>query len=287
VLAGLGLVALLVAALARRARGADAPADVARRRAGLVVLLYAALFVLMFGLHARYFARFSLALVPVLALLGAWGVRALAGVVAPRLGAAGPAVGPALALAALAFPLSATLHLAKLRARDDTAELAARWLLANPPAPGPIALDVQLTLPVFVASDALAELPEWARTPWPRYQLEVLPPDPRRTGFDLRLVWERGMFADRRIDRDEVLARLAVLRPRLAIVAVPAPGEAALDATRATVRELAGEPIATFTPLRPGAGLDSILTREADPDYLAHLFAQERLGPPIEVYALP
>lgn len=291
VLAALGLVASAVAAFARRGTERAAPCATgtagSRRGAALVVLLYAAVFVVMFGLHARYFSRFSLALVPVLALAGAYGVRALARLVESRLGAPIRVVGPVLALAALAFPFAATLHLARLRARDDTAELAARWLRENPPASGPIAVDVALMLPVLVRPDALAELPEWARTPWPRYQLEVLAPDPRRDADDLRLLWSRGMLADRRVDRGEVLARLAKLRPRLAFVAVPAPGELAIEATRAAVRELAGEPIAAFTPLAPGGSLDSILTREADPDFLAHLFALERLGPPIEAYALP
>lgn len=292
VAAGLGAAVLAWSRWRSRVGGARAfgtGAD-ASSAADLVVGLFVLVFVALFGIHARYYPRFTLPMVPVLALLGAIGVRGAWRGVTARIasGSARRVVALALAAGVLAFPAHAVLHLARMRARDDTARLAARWIEEHLPADAAVALDVSLTLPVFVRRSALEELPAWALQPWTRYQLEVLPRAAGERGWNLRPLFERGMARDRRIDRTEVLDRLAALRPGWAIVAVPAPGdEAGVDATRATVRELAGDPVATFLPLRPGGSLDSILTREADPEFLAHLLGLERLGPPIEVYRLP
>ncbi len=295
VLAGVGVAALAWrvarARIARSGRAHERTPDEQRTRsANLVVGLFVVIFIALFGIHARYYPRFTLPVLPVLALLGAVGVRALTRIVAAR-GAtprAQRAIGLALAALTLAFPLYASLHLARLRARDDTARLAARWVAEHLAADsGTVALDVKLTLPVFARRAALEELPQWALQAWTRYQLEVLPRTADDRGLDLRPLYEPRMFKDRRFDAAEIRERLAALRPRWAIVTVPAEGEAHLDATRAAVRELGGEPVATFLPFGPSGSLESILTREADPLYLRHLLSQERLGPPIEIYALP
>ncbi|MCY2960942.1 MAG: glycosyltransferase family 39 protein [Planctomycetota bacterium] len=292
VLAGLGLASIgwsFVRGRMARVRDAGLRSE-GLRSANLVVGLFVLIFVVLFGIHARYYARFTLPMLPVLALLGALGVRAVTRWGEARWDApwARRTLGPALAVVALAFPLHVSLHLTRLRARDDTARLAARWIETHLDADaGPVALDASLTLPVFVRRAALQKLPRWGLQPWSRYQLEVLPADERRRAFDLESLFERGIAADRRIDRGEVLARLAAVGAHYAVVAVPAASEAWRDATRATVRELGGEPVVTFLPFGPGGSLESILTREADPRYLAHLLGQERLGPPIEIYALP
>lgn len=285
VLAGLGL-----AICAGRILRGGAARAAWRAPQNLVVLLFVAIFVVLFGLHGRYYPRFSLPMLPVLALLGALGLRDSANALSACLptGWARRAVGPTLAVAALAFPVHATLHLARLRARDDTQTLAARWLAEHvPPDAGTLALDVSLTLPVFVRREALDEIPPWAVQAWTRYQTDVLPAWPERVAWDLRPLFERGMFADRRVDRGEIRDQLARLRPRWAIVAVPAEIDAERDATRAAVRELAGEPVAVFLPFGSGGSLESILTRDADPRFLLHMLGLERLGPPIEVYAFP
>jgi len=277
-------------ALNSGAAQARAPHEDRVRSANLVVGLFVVIFVLLFGMHARFYPRFAMPVLPVLALLGAVGVRALTRLVAARIASsrAERAIGLALVALTLAFPLYAVLHLARLRARDDTAQLAAQWVAQNlTPESGTIALDVKLTLPVFASRAALEQLPQWALQPWTRYQLEVKPSTADDGGLDLRPLYEPRMFRDRRFDGDEIRERLTALRPRWAIVTVPAVPEAHHDATRAAVRELHGEPVASFLPFGPGGSLESILTREADPRYLRHLLNQERLGPPIEIYALP
>ncbi len=273
-----------------------------RVAANVVVGLFAGTWIFLFGLHEPFYARFALPLVPIAAVLAAAALRGVDRVVARLLaptsdisgGARAPRwIGPVLAALALAFPCFVTFHMARIRAREDTTELAARWVVTNlGPDSGPVALDAMLTLPLFVRADVLAGWPRLTLQPWSRYQLDAdLGAQVVGVGveaaWDLHSILQRGMYTDHRLDRTEVLDRLRAIGARWVMVTIPTADEAASDDTRATVREIAGEPRATILPFGLGGTLDSIFTRDADPEFLNHLLAQDRLGPPIEVYALP
>jgi hypothetical protein len=64
------------------------------------------------------------------------------------------------------------------------------------------------------------------------------------------------------------------------------PIDAARDETCAALRERYGAPVARILPFGPSGSIDSILTRDVDPQFLAHMLTLDRLGPPIEVFKL-
>jgi hypothetical protein len=176
VLAG---VALFAIGLYRRTISAQR----ALRPEMLVVALHALILIVMFGVHERFYPRYLVPALPAFAILGAWCVRAICtwlGAFLPSV-AARRAFTIAIATAVLALPAWASAWFALLRARDDTAIVAARWITANlPPDSGPIAIDFLLAYPLLQDRAAIREAPAWAWQPWQRYQIDVMPITKRR-----------------------------------------------------------------------------------------------------------
>ncbi|MBL8863526.1 MAG: glycosyltransferase family 39 protein [Planctomycetes bacterium] len=262
----------------------------ARRPEVLVVALYFVIWLILFGLHERFFPRYALPVLPVLCVLAAHPLRALARALAARVRApvASQLVAPALALFALVYPARATWQAAWIRAVPDTYEQAAAWIEEHlDPAHGPVAVDMTLGLPLVARRESLAAWPSWSLQPWQRYQLEILTRELPGPAWDLRPIHFRGIQHDRRIDAGEIDQVLALVRPRYVVVSVPDPDSATRDATREAVRARCGPPLASFSPLRAGRAEAAFRTRDFHLDHLAHVLASARLGPPIEVYAVP
>jgi hypothetical protein len=277
---------MLVVGLARR----TIPIKSALRPETLVVALHALILIVMFGVHERFYPRYLVPALPAFAVFGAWFVRAICTMLGAltRSTTTWRAISITVALLVLALPAWASAHFAMLRARDDTAIVAARWIEANLPRDsGPIAIDFLLAYPLLQDRAAIKEAPAWAWQPWQRYQIDVMPElDSPATTWNLRPIFKPGIMADQKIDRGEVLDRLAQLDAQWAVVAVPNPVDAARDETCAALRERYGEPVARILPFGPGGSIDSILTRDVDPQFLAHMLTLDRLGPPIEVFKL-
>lgn len=283
------VIAAVVVFLVGLARGKLAKRDVLRPD-GLVLGSFVLIFVVLFGLHERFFARYFLPILPIACVVGAAGLRALVITVLRRISSVVTRriVAACASIAVLAFPSYASAWLATLRTRDDTAYLAARWLEAHvAPDSGPIAIEPLHALPLFQRPAAIREAPPWSWQPWQRYQVDVMTSAPRAPRWDLHPIFQPGINADHKIDRDEVRACLSKMRARWAVVTVPAPADAINDETCIALRELAGPPVARIVPFGPSGSIDSILTRDIDPEFLAHVLSLERLGPPIEIYRLP
>lgn len=277
VLTGAGVVAIVVALGRGRVARADAfSADV------VVVASFAAIVVLLFGFHERFFARYFLPILPLFALVATCGARWIARL-APR-----PGVRVAIAAVLLAFPAYVVARYSVLRARDDTPTLAARWIERHvDPTDGPIAVDCTISLPMLQTSASLRSAPAWWWRPWQRYQHDLMPPGADGERHALTSLYARGALADRRLEPDEVRRRLAEIRPRWAVVAVPGDVDAAFDATCATVRASGGESRASFLPYPAGSDPDRVWSRDADPRLVLRVLTLDRLGPAIEVHRLP
>jgi hypothetical protein len=97
------------------------------RRLALVLAPAPILLLLYFGNNSRFFARWMLPMYPILALLAAWAIVALASKFRPRV------LVPALAALALLQPLVFSVHNDVVLAREDTRMLARNWMQANLP----------------------------------------------------------------------------------------------------------------------------------------------------------
>jgi hypothetical protein len=97
------------------------------RRLALVLAPAPLLLLLYFGNNTRFFARWMLPMYPILALLAAWALVALATRWRPRV------LLPALAALALLQPLVFSVHNDIVLAREDTRMVAREWMEANIP----------------------------------------------------------------------------------------------------------------------------------------------------------
>lgn len=150
--------------------------------AAWVLLAFAAPYTLVCGLYGMTYERFALPLLPVFAVLAAWGLAKLspASAVLRR-------VLSALPVASLALPAAAVAKLAYLRSQPDTLDLAARWIQREAPqstvwiAP-PLDLPLQRSprgLELFGRAPKLGE----GFTPWAAWQSLTASPTP---GADVR-----------------------------------------------------------------------------------------------------
>jgi hypothetical protein len=111
------------------------------RRLALVLLPAPLLYVVFMGLQERYFGRWLLPVLPIVALLAAYGGMALARALAaraPRLAL------PATALVVAALPAQAlvhSLHVDRVLSHPDTRGSARTWLLANVPAGSKVVIE--------------------------------------------------------------------------------------------------------------------------------------------------
>ena len=147
------LLALLVLAagvfvaerLRGRAPGPDPDGERDRGRAVLVVLSYAASYLLVIGIYGETFERFLLPVLPCFAVFAVWGASRLRRPLGAL--AAGGAVLGTLVLGG---------RLAWLRAQPDTLELAAAWIGEHVPLDEPLFLS---PIPNFTFGDSSLELP--------------------------------------------------------------------------------------------------------------------------------
>ncbi|MDA0142171.1 ArnT family glycosyltransferase [Solirubrobacter deserti] len=101
---------------------------IARHRRFAAVLVPAPILLLAyFGNNTRFFARWMLPMYPILAMLAAWAIVAVASRFKPRV------LIPALAVLALLQPLVFSVHNDVVLARDDTRQVARDWMARNLP----------------------------------------------------------------------------------------------------------------------------------------------------------
>jgi hypothetical protein len=111
------------------------------RGLALVLLPAPVLYVLFMGVQERYFGRWLLPVLPIAILLAAYGVMALARVVAGRAPRIAIPAAALLVLALLAQGLVHSLHVDRVLARPDTRGSARMWLLANVPAGAKVVIE--------------------------------------------------------------------------------------------------------------------------------------------------
>lgn len=253
------------------------------RRELLVAASFPLAFALWWGIQFLVHARFTIPVVPYLAILAAYGLeRALRPLTASR------PVFAAASMAVLAVPALVGARLAWLRSRPDTYTLAARWIEANADR-GKDVIDVGFLtdLPLLGARAGLATVPEWFQSHWQRYQMH-LQPDPASRAWDLRTLWRAEDWRDdKRIDAEEIRAMLSADGATLAVAVVPSEPAVGKDLTHAALRAICGEPIAVFHPYDPartewfGSGY------ELGPKPIPKILHASDWGPPIEIFRVP
>jgi hypothetical protein len=257
------------------------------RPENLVLGLHAAITVVLFGLHERFYPRYFIPLVPTFCIVGAAALRAICNAFTKPATTARRVLGVALGCAALAFPAYATAWFATLRARDDTETLAARWIEEHVSPEDPVAVDFSISLPLLQHRETILELPSWSWRPWQRYQVETIPAEVDTPRWNLHPLFQPGMLADKHIDRTEINASLARTAPAWAVVSVLAEADAQRDDTRLAVRQLGAELVERILPYASSGQTEPLSTRDLDPHFLTHLMAETRLGPAIEIYRIP
>jgi hypothetical protein len=173
----LGAVVLLVALVglwtrrSSRARSAVASSDT--RRDLLVVLAFAVPYAAAIGLYHFSGQRFLLPLLPYIACVAAFGLRALWKLAQPR-GVALRSAAAALVAAILAVQAFGAMKLSRIRSRPDTATEAATWLREHLPSKSDLVLlGPGFDLPLLLTPDALArneERPNLSQR-WYTYQV--------------------------------------------------------------------------------------------------------------------
>lgn len=260
------------------------------RDAALVIGVHALVTIAAFGMQEQLYARFLLPVLPLAGILAAYAVFQVARVAGRVFSAPTTrrAVAVACALLAIAMPAWASSWYARIRARPDTAMLAAHWIEEHvPPSSEIVAIDFTVSLPILQERAGLAEVRRWSLKPWQRYQLDILHTDIAGPHWNVRQIVAGKMRADGRIDRTEVLERMTQLGAHWAVVTVPTESDAKFDETRAAIRELAGEPVARFYPFDPALNPPPTLERDVNHEFVWRMLKFDGWGQPLEIYRLP
>ena len=285
------LLALLVVALTAlftRKRSPHFP--IARWTDFWVAMSFALPYLVAIGLFRNTFERFLLPLLPFGAAFAAWGLEQWS---ARFGGRAGRAIA-VLAVLWLALPGLACTRLAWLRSRDDTLELAAKWLAAQPDAAAtPIHLTPFFDLPLARSKESLQppdKRPAAIFSRWSIYQkrrgVDALPP-PR---FDLRYLVPRPDlgFSWPKIEENPQ-GYLRALGPGYFVLDMSRqPPNAGLDRLRAAAREL-GELVHRSAPEMDGPTSEFGYPFEDElvpdwPNPLTRALRIDAVGPVVEVY---
>jgi hypothetical protein len=161
------VVATLASLLALRSRAQQTRE---RRADAFVAGAYVLAYLIVIGLFQRTYHRFVIPLLPFLAVFAAYGLARWSSLLGTR-GRRLVAVG---ALLSLALPTWATARLAWLRSRDDTLELAARWLAQQDPQElGTVWIEPRMDLPLACTTESLQRTT--FPSLWRTYQLELAP----------------------------------------------------------------------------------------------------------------
>ncbi|MBK7875874.1 MAG: glycosyltransferase family 39 protein [Planctomycetes bacterium] len=158
-----------------------------------LLVAYALLHLVAIGMYARTYERFCLQLVPLLAVLAAWG--------AERILVRAPRAWSALLLAWVVFALVPAGRFAELRAGGVAQDEAGAWLAAHARPDERIVLHPLVDVPLLRTSAALAAdkrsftMPWRGYTPWLRYQSRVADEVASNERFDVRAVRPKELAA--------------------------------------------------------------------------------------------
>lgn len=279
-----GLVALL-----RGARGA--PWRTERGRGACILAAFAIPYFVAIGMYHSTWHRFSLPLVPVLAVLAALGGRSIWRAAARRARFLDGPRGAVLAAAALAaFPTATAARFASLYSRPHSSDLAARWVEEHlDPRKDVVAVSYKMNLPVAQSLKSVRRTTRFLRSPWERYVHEV-------GGLELGREWHlytlhlrENVRADpSRITAGEMERRLRTLRATYAVVVVPRGDRHDFDGARRAMKEMDATLMKVIEPhtsdvLSGTMGGHDQLGYEA----LRVAWAANGLGPKLEIYRLP
>jgi hypothetical protein len=258
----------------------------ARARPALVAAAFPAAFLLFWGCLSIVWPRFTIPLVPYLALGAAIAGNAVFPALVPRDLAGRPRAFAyaALACAVLAVPAIACAKLAHLRSIDDTVERAAGWIEnVGDRERDVVSTSFLLSLPLFSERATIAAQPDWSRGPWDEYQL-AFPAGAPVPAWKLRPLYRAGFMADKHLSVDEVRSVVAEDQPTLAVAVVPTAGALGKDDTCEALRAAFGEPELSLEPY------DRRNTQLFGSAYELGYHAFERImtssvwGPPLEFY---
>ncbi len=278
VLAILGAAGAVIAIVHAR-RGSIRP------RAFAVAAAFPSAFLLFWGFMSHMFSRFTVPLVPFLAVAAAIAVvactRACASTQSRR------RVLVAASIVALALPTYASVRLVLWRASDDTLTLASRWIVEHgDPARDRVAHNVLLALPLPRTRDSIAQSPAWALGPWEHYLLD-LPESPALPRWSLVPVYRLGAFADRTIDLAEASSLVRAENCTLAVTLAGRGRSAAFDRTNDAVHAISGPPelrIEAFGPRHSDLGGSGF---EFGFNGLERVLRARAWGPAIDCHRLP
>lgn len=257
-----------------------------------VAASFALPYLIVTGLFRNTFERFLIPLVPYLAACAAWG----ASFWWERGGRATKGAVLTLVVLALGVPFAADARLAHLRSSDDTLELSAHWLAAQPDGTTtPIYVTPFFDLPLARSEESLKpsdKRPAAILSRWSIWQKRAGPevlPEPH---FDLRYLVPRPDlgFGGPAMERDPAGYVAALGRGYFVLDMSLQPARPALDRLRDEVRAR-GELVQRFAPEDSGATAvwgfpfeDELLP--GWPNVLLRTFRVDAVGPVIEIYRL-
>jgi hypothetical protein len=283
----LGLVALstFVWIVQRSRRGASS--DRGARADAWICLGYVAPFVVVFGLYDMTYDRFVLPLVPFFAVWVAWACERARAAFPQRVHGAATATLFALVLA---FPFALAWRLGSLRQREDTFELAARWIERNVDPQERVLLLQNIDVPVFYERESLQQLNDSTTLWWTAFQRSL--PDSAVTGPAFRIARPPRNAEGEEADAEFLTAKKLRAEGFRYLVALPprrggVHDAETVDALKSLRKGL--ERAALFAP----AGEDERRTRTADFGFgvtesstMWNLLSIEAFGPRIEVFRL-
>lgn len=228
-------------------------------------------FALFWGATSRVPPRFSLPLLPYVAVVAAYGST----VILRRAW---------LAVPLLAFPAYACAKLTVLHVRPDTMTLAARWIEANADrARDVVAVPHAADLPLLRERADVEAVPTALQSPWQRYQSR-LPRDGIRGAWRMPTVYDKAAMRDAKFDAEEVRGWLARKVPDYVVVTTGWSSGNAWDSTRDVIREEGAELVASFPGGEPGSEELADLGFEQGERALTKILAMVRPGPWVEIY---
>ena len=277
-----------LAARALRARTWDR-----RARDAAVVAAHALPYLFVTGMYTFTLERFLMPLLPVLACLAAYGVRAAVDALAPRRALAGVRAGLAVALPALAaLPV---VQLARLHGAETTNDIAGRWLGAHAGADDAIVVIPYVEVPLFQDEATLARNLESAPfSRWTAHQSRMSPAAFGGPRHRLLIAPPSRVSALRRLAEDPA-RYFAEHDARYVLLGLFGSTTAVLSATRDALRRDA-RLVLRVLPERVDSGTSPIVAAlHADEGpapssrfrrpYGLCLFDYERMGPTLELYA--
>lgn len=289
----LGIVAIAPRFLlprAPRAAGHDARAE------GWVLAAFAVPYAVAIGLYYMTWHRFSLPLVPVLAVVGAIGARRLAFAAARVVPAPSGLILGAVGILAALFPAATALRFSWLWSRPHVTTEAARWVEANlDPAEARLMMCYGFSLPLPQTGESARRTAKTVRTPWHRYlvRLDDAGAAPLGPAWTIDSTWSRP--AARRVDptrlaEADMRRRMRAFRSTHAVVHVPGPNDirGEYDETHAAVHALDGRLLARFVPYRSEEMSGTLGTEDQFGfEAVALTWGARCLGPVLEIYELP